>query len=101
MLAQNLLATLRDREIAETAARITETSQLLHRPTMYGVRVSGTYRESIQLTSGRFAMLDDGVGFSLVPWRPVIEKRLRQEISAVIDGGRVNWELSRSRTLSI
>ena len=36
-----------------------------------------------QLTSGWFAMLDDGVGFSLVPWRPVIEKRLGQQVSAV------------------
>jgi hypothetical protein len=65
------------------------------------VRVSGTYRESVQLTSGRFAMLDDGVGFSLVPWRPVIEKRLGQEVSAIIDGARVSWELGRSRSRSL
>jgi len=25
-------------------------------------------------------MLDDGIGFSLVPWRPVIEKRLGRTI---------------------
>jgi hypothetical protein len=101
VLAQNLLATLRDRELAETAARITDATHLLHRPTLDGVRVSGTYRESIQLTSGRFAMLDDGVGFSLVPWRPVIEKRLGQQLSAVIDVGRVSWELGRSRSRSL
>ena len=83
------------------AARIESTSHLLHRPTIDGVRVSGTYRESIQLTSGRFAMLDDGVGFSLVPWRPVIEKRLGQQLSALVDGNRVNWELGRSRSLSL
>jgi type IV secretory pathway VirD2 relaxase len=101
VLAQNLLATLRDREIAETTDRIAVTTHLLHRPTMDGVRLSGTYRESIQLTSGRFAMLDDGVGFSLVPWRPVIEKRLGQHLSAIVDGGRVNWELGRSRSRSL
>ncbi|WP_433913813.1 DUF3363 domain-containing protein [Brenneria populi] len=27
---------------------------------------------------GRYAMLDDGMRFSLVPWRPVIEQRLGQ-----------------------
>jgi hypothetical protein len=101
ILAQNLLATLRDREIAETATRIEATTQLLHRPALDGVRVSGTYRESIQLASGRFAMLDDGVGFSLVPWRPVIEQRLGQQVSAVVDGARVNWELGRSRSRSL
>jgi uncharacterized protein DUF3363 len=101
VLAQNLLGTLRDRELDEAAARITETSHLVHRPTIDGVRVSGTYRESIQMASGRFAMLDDGVGFSLVPWRPVIEKRIGQHISAVVDGPRVNWEFGRSRSISL
>ncbi len=66
-----------------------------------GIRVSGTYRESIQFASGRFAMLDDGVGFSLVPWRPVIENRLGQNLSAVVDGARVNWEFGRSRSRSL
>jgi len=34
------------------------------------------------LASGRYAMLDDGMGFSLVPWKPVIEQRLRQQYRA-------------------
>jgi type IV secretory pathway VirD2 relaxase len=101
ILAQNLLATLRDREIAEVATRIEAATGLLHRPAIDGARVAGTYRESLQLTSGRFAMLDDGVGFSLVPWRPVIEKRIGQQLGAVIQGSRVSWEFGRSRTLSL
>ena len=100
-LVPKLLATLRDREIAEQAARIEATTHLLHRPALDGIRVSGTYRESIQLTSGRFAMLDDGVGFSLVPWRPVIEHRLGQNLSALVDGARVNWAFGRSRSRSL
>ncbi|PSD21926.1 hypothetical protein C7E12_23135, partial [Stenotrophomonas maltophilia] len=36
-------------------------------------RVAGIrYRRSIMFASGRFAMLDDGLGFTLVPWKPVI-----------------------------
>jgi type IV secretory pathway VirD2 relaxase len=101
VLAQNLLATLRDREIVEAAARIEANTGLLHRPAIDGARVTGTYRESVQLTSGRFAILDDGVGFSLLPWRPVIEKRIGQQLSAVIQGSRVSWALGRSRTLSL
>jgi hypothetical protein len=101
ILAQNLLASLRDREIAEVASRIEAATGLLHRPAIDGARVAGTYRESLQLTSGRFAMLDDGVGFSLLPWRPVIEKRIGQQLSAVVQGSRVSWEWGRSRTLSL
>jgi len=33
------------------------------------------YLRSVILASGRYAMLDDGLGFSLVPWKPVIEER--------------------------
>ncbi|WP_435750056.1 LysR family transcriptional regulator [Thauera sp. AutoDN2] len=33
------------------------------------------YWRSVILASGRYAMLDDGLGFSLVPWKPVIEER--------------------------
>ncbi|WP_425504304.1 DUF3363 domain-containing protein [Rhodanobacter denitrificans] len=34
--------------------------------------------------SGRFAMLDDGMGFSLIPWKSMIERRLGQSVSAVL-----------------
>jgi len=49
------------------------------------------------LTSGRFAMLDDGIGFSLVPWRPVIEKRVGQTMSVLVRGGNVSWHFGRQR----
>jgi hypothetical protein len=49
------------------------------------------------LASGRFVMLDDGMGFSLVPWKPVIEQRPGQTLTAVVRGGGVSWEFGRSR----
>jgi type IV secretory pathway VirD2 relaxase len=51
-------------------------------PVADGQRVAGIYRRSVMLASGRYAMLDDGMGFSLVPWKPVIEQRLGQQIAA-------------------
>jgi len=55
----------------------------------------------VQLASGRYALLDDGIGFSLVPWKPVIEQRLGQSVSAVIQGNSVSWQLGRQRGPSI
>ena len=52
-------------------------------------------RHSVQLASGRFAMLDDGMGFSLVPWRPVVEQRLGQQVAAVVRGSSVTWDMGR------
>lgn len=97
IIACSLLATLRDRELANAAKEIQDETGLAHRSLRDGERVTGAYRRSIQLASGRFAMLDDGMGFSLVPWRPVIEQRLGQSMTAVVRGSGVSWEFGRQR----
>jgi hypothetical protein len=33
------------------------------------------------------------MGFSLVPWKPVIEQRLGQRLAATVRGGGVSWEM--------
>lgn len=97
ILARNLLGTLRNRELAQAAKDIAAETGLEHRPITDGQRVAGIYRRSVMLASGRYAMLDDGMGFSLVPWRPVIEQRIGQQIAATMRGGGVSWEIGRHR----
>ena len=95
ILARNLLGTLRNRELAQAAKDIAAVTGLEHRPVADGQRVAGIYRRSVMLASGRYAMLDDGMGFALVPWKPVIEQRLGQQIAATVRGGGVSWEIGR------
>lgn len=66
-----------------------------------GQQVSGIYRRRVMLASGRYAMLDDGKGFSLVPWKPVIEQRLGQRLTATVRNNGVSWEVDRQRGNSI
>lgn len=101
ILARNLLGTLRNRELAHAAKDIAAETGLEHRPVADGQRVAGIYRRSVMLASGRYAMLDDGRGFSLVPWKPMIEQRLGQQIAATVRGGSVSWQITRARGLSI
>jgi hypothetical protein len=95
ILARNLLATLRSRELAKTADDIAAETGLEHRPVTDGQRAAGIYRRSVLLASGRYAMLDDGMGFSLVPWKPVIEQRMGQQIAVTVRGSNVSWEIGR------
>ncbi|HCF6031103.1 TPA: relaxase/mobilization nuclease and DUF3363 domain-containing protein [Pseudomonas aeruginosa] len=97
ILSRNLLETLRNRELAQAAQHIAADSGLEHRHVTDGQRVAGIYRRSVILASGRYALLDDGMGFSLVPWRPIIEPRLGQQIAATVRGGGVSWEVGRQR----
>lgn len=59
------------------------------------------YRRVVMLASGRYATLDDGMGFSLVPWTPLIEQRLGQHIVATVRGRGVSWEIGRKLGPSI
>ena len=75
ILARNLFATLRGRELAAVGQSIAAETGLAHRPVADGERVSGVYRRSVMLSPVKyFAVLDDGLGFRLVPWKPVIEQ---------------------------
>ncbi|MPM34850.1 hypothetical protein SDC9_81440 [bioreactor metagenome] len=83
--------------MAQAAKDLATETNLEHRPVADGQRVTGIYRRSVMLASGRYAMLDDGKGFSLVPWKPVIEQRLGQQLAATVRGGGVSWKIGRQR----
>jgi type IV secretory pathway VirD2 relaxase len=101
VVARDLLEQLRARELTMVTDDIETAIGLPYAPVQEGRRVSGIYRRSLMLLSGRFALLDDGVSFALVPWRPVIERRLDQPMSAVVRGEFVSWEFGRRHDLSI
>ena len=101
VLANNLLSTLRDREVSKAGETISAEAGLEYRALKDGDNVSGIYRRSVQLESGRFAMVGDGFGFSLVPWKPVIEQRLGQGVAGVVRGASVSWDLARQRGIGV
>ena len=69
-----LLETLQARDLGAAVKDIQAQTGLAFRPTRQGDEVSGVYRRRLDLASGRFAMIDDGLGFSLVPWRAPLER---------------------------
>lgn len=101
-LARDLLDTLKRRELAEAAAQLTDETGLAHRPSAEGEHVSGVYRRRVTLASGRFAMIDDGLGFQLVPWRPALEHQLGRQVGGVMmPDRRVDWSFTRERGLGL
>jgi type IV secretory pathway VirD2 relaxase len=101
VFARDLLDTLRRRELDRAAAKLTAESGLPYRPAADGRVVSGVYRQRLDLASGRFAMIDDGLGFSLVPWTPSLERHLSREVLGLARVGRIEWTFARSRGLGI
>jgi type IV secretory pathway VirD2 relaxase len=97
VLPPKLLRTLRDRELAQVARSVESELGLPYRSTADGQRVTGTYRRSIRTHSGRVALLETDRGFTLVPWRPVLDKRVGQAVSGVMRDGAVSWDFGRAK----
>ncbi|ESY71771.1 type VI secretion protein [Mesorhizobium sp. LNHC252B00] len=102
ILQRDLLNTLTRRELDAAAARLLAETGRPHMKAAAGEHVAGVYRQRLTLTSGRFAMIDNGRGFHLVPWSPLIEKRLSQHITGVARvGGSIEWGFGRKRGLGL
>jgi hypothetical protein len=102
VFARDLLNTLRRQEIDRAASKLSAETGLAHRPSAEGEHVSGIYRQRVTLSSGRFVLIDDGMGFQLVPWRPALEQQLGKQVAGVMSpGGTVDWTFGRARGLGI
>jgi len=104
---RDFIANLERREIARVGRAIAGQRGLTFLQAKTGEYVSGKLVGSTQLASGRFAMIenltgDGGLGFSLVPWQPVLDKRVGQHISGIMrDGGGIEWGFGRKLGLGL
>lgn len=99
---RNLIDTLRRHELDALGGKLAAETGLPFNRAAGGDFVSGTYRQRLALASGRFAMIDDGLGFQLVPWSPSLEKNLGRHVSGVARGdGGVDWSFGRKRGLGL
>ena len=102
IFARDLLDTLRRQELDRAAGKLSAETGLPRQSAAQGEHVAGLYRQRVQLASGRFAMIDNGLGFELVPWKPALEEHLGRQVSGVaLPGGGVDWSFGRNRGLGI
>ncbi|MGB3469288.1 MAG: DUF3363 domain-containing protein [Erythrobacter sp.] len=96
--SRNLLGALRERELRAAGDALAARCCGEARLPAQGEPVAGVYRERLTLASGRFAIIDDGMGSQLVPWRQDLERHLGQEVRGRVNArGGVDWSFSRSR----
>lgn len=102
IFARSLLSTLKEREMERTTLALAARTRLTPQSTKSGQTVAGIYREKVTLASGRFAMIDNGLGFQLVPWRPALEQKLGQHVSGTITpNGGVDWSIGKNRGIGM
>ena len=89
---------LRRAELRVVAARLSKELGLDFAEPVPGERISGVCRRRINLNSGSFAVVENSREFTLVPWRPVLERQLGREISGIMrSSGSISWTFGRER----
>jgi Protein of unknown function (DUF3363) len=88
--------------VATAIAKLSAETGLPYTPAANGEFVSGIYRESVAAASGRYAMIDNGLGFALVPWTQDLDQHLGRHFSGVaMESGGIEWNFGCNRGLEI
>jgi len=94
----NLLTVLQRRELNRVGAQFSGELGLPFAEPKQGERIEGTYRKSVDLVSGRFAIVERRRDFMLVPWKPILERNLGRKVSGVIRADGKSWTIGRGRS---
>ena len=93
----DLIETLRRRELLRVGAQLSKEVGLPFVETAPGARVDGIYRRHVDMLGGRYALIEKSREFTLVPWRPVLERQLGKGVSRITRGDGVSWSFGRGR----
>lgn len=96
------VTTLERKEVDRVGQQMAKDRGLTFVPSSAGEHVSGRLAGVASLVSGRFAMIENELGFQLVPWQPLLEKRIGQHITGLQrDDGGIEWTFGKNRGLSL
>jgi type IV secretory pathway VirD2 relaxase len=99
---RNLLRVLREREVRAVAGQLSGELGLRFVEAKPTQQIEGTFKRSLDLTSGKYALIERAREFTLVPWRPELEKYVARSVSGLMrESGSISWSLGRSRGPSI
>jgi hypothetical protein len=93
---RDLLANLQHQEVTEAGAAYASTSGKRYHPANNGP-IEGLCKEPVQLISGKFAVIEKSREFTLVPWRPVLERAVGKPVQGIVRGDSVSWTVGRTR----
>lgn len=96
-----LFDTLRRREYEHATQVLSKELGMPHDSLMEGEQISGTYTKSVNLASGKYAIIQKALEFTLVPWRPDMEPKRGKEITGTASAHGIQWEWGPRRGLGI
>lgn len=98
---RDLTRTLTQRELRETAVQLSKANGLTYVEAREGQSIEGRLKGSIDLASGKFALVEKSREFTLVPWRDVLTRHIDKAISGTFRERGTNWTIGRGQGIEI
>lgn len=95
---RGMLAALQRRELLRIAGQLSRDLAKPFKEAKPGDRIEGRLVRSVELASGRNALVERSRDFTLVPWRPVLDRQLGKPVAGIMRDGGINWTLGRQRS---
>jgi hypothetical protein len=93
----DMLLKLQRRELLKVGGQLSEELGMPFAEARCGDRIDGLLRRRVDLASGRFAVIEKSREFTLVPWRPALERHVGKPLSGVLRANGVSWTIGRGR----
>ncbi len=101
-LTQSQLKSLQQEGMDRAARDIEGQTGLRYKAMEGGQSFSGSFKRTYETAHAKFAIIENGLNFSLVPWKQGLEHlRQRQVQLAMSPGMDISWTRGRSRGLSL
>jgi len=94
----DMLATLRRRELLRIAGQLSDELGLGYVEMRPGQPVEGVLRRIVPLAGDKVAVIERSRDFTLVPWRPVLDRHVGQSVSGIMRAEGISWTIGRQRS---
>jgi type IV secretory pathway VirD2 relaxase len=98
---RDTIARLQQRELRRVAMQLSRELGAPFTKARAGDPVEGKLKGSVQVGDTKFAIIENSREFTLVPWRPVLEREIGNQVSGIMRESGIDWTIGRSRGLSI
>lgn len=92
------IGALQRRELLRLARRLSSEIGREFSETRRGEFIEGKLTRRIDSEGGRYAVVEKAKQFTLVPWKPVLERHIGKEIGGIMREGGVSWTIGRGRS---
>ena len=95
---RGMLAALQRRELLRVAGQLSDELGKPFAEAGLNERIEGRFSRTVEMGSGRYALIERARDFTLVPWRPVLERHVGKSVSGIMRETGINWTLGRQRS---